>query len=80
MALEPLRRNASSWRREAVTYHRMHGTSSRWALAQRLRLLERNALAMIYKNYEAATLERVLPAAIALLLLRASTRIRNRQR
>jgi GT2 family glycosyltransferase len=59
---------------KAVTYHRLHGTSSRWAFAQRLRLLERNALAMIYKNYEAATLERVLPAAIGLLLLRATMR------
>ena len=58
----------------AVTYHRVHGTSSRWAFAHRTRLLERNALAMIYKNYEASTLERVLPAAIALLLLRATMR------
>jgi GT2 family glycosyltransferase len=56
----------------AVTYHRVHGTSSRWAFSQRLRLYERNALAMIYKNYEAATLQHVLPAAIALLLLRAT--------
>jgi len=58
----------------AVTYHRIHGTSSRWALAQRIRLLERNGLSIIYKNYEPSTLERVLPAAIALLLLRAFTR------
>ena len=55
---------------EAVTYHRLHGTSSRWAFAQRVRLLERNALAMIYKNYEAETLARVLPAAVALSLMR----------
>ena len=59
---------------KAVTYHRVHGTSSRWAFAHRTRLLERNALAMIYKNYEASTLERVFPAAIALLLLRATMR------
>jgi GT2 family glycosyltransferase len=58
----------------AVTYHRVHGTSSRWAFAHRTRLLERNALAMIYKNYETSTLERVFPAAIALLLLRATMR------
>ena len=58
----------------AVTYHRVHGTSSRSAFSQRLRLLERNALAMIYKNYEAATLQRVLPVAIGLLLLRATMR------
>jgi GT2 family glycosyltransferase len=57
----------------AVTYRRGHGSSSLWALAQRRRLYERNALATIYKHYESATLERVFPAAVALLLLRAST-------
>jgi GT2 family glycosyltransferase len=56
----------------AVTYHRVHGTSSRWAYTQRLRLFERNALSLIYKNYEMATLRRVFPAAIGLLLLRAT--------
>ena len=55
---------------KAVTYHRLHGTWGRWAFAPRLRLYERNALMMIYKNYEAATLERVLPVAIALSLAR----------
>ena len=55
---------------KAVTYHRLHGTSGGWAFAPRLRLYERNALMMIYKNYEAATLERVLPAAVALSLAR----------
>jgi GT2 family glycosyltransferase len=54
----------------AVTYHRLYGTSSRWAAAQRVRLFERNALAMIYKNYEAETLARILPAAVALSLMR----------
>lgn len=51
----------------AVTYRRGSNSSP---LARQSRLLERNALAMIYKNYEAGTLERVLPAAIALTLLR----------
>ena len=50
----------------AVTYRRPGRIVVAWASTQRLRLLERNALAMIYKNYEAATLERVLPVAIAL--------------
>lgn len=54
----------------AVTYHRLHGTAGRIAFAQRLRLYERNALAMLYKNYEDESLRRVLPAAIALSLLR----------
>ena len=65
--------------RTAVTY-RITGTSAtgsaaqQGSVAQHVRLAERNALAMIYKNYEAATLERVFPAAVALLLLRATMR------
>lgn len=55
---------------KAVTYHRLHGTAGKIAFAQRLRLYERNALAMIYKNYETETLRRVLPAAVALSLVR----------
>ncbi|MEO8259438.1 MAG: glycosyltransferase family 2 protein [Acidobacteriota bacterium] len=55
----------------AVTWHRGRGTASRWALAPRLRLYERNALAMIYKNYSDETLERVAPVAITLALSRA---------
>ncbi len=54
----------------AVTYHRLHGTASRIAFAQRLRLYERNALSMLFKNYEDETLRRVLPSAVALSLLR----------
>jgi GT2 family glycosyltransferase len=55
----------------AITYHRARGTSGRVALSSRLRLYERNALAMIVKNYEQATLDRVLPAAVALTAARA---------
>ena len=55
---------------KAVTYHRLHGTAGKIAFAQRLRLYERNALAMLYKNYEMDTLRRVLPAAVALSLVR----------
>lgn len=58
---------------QAVTYLRVHSSEPPWAEARRLRLLERNALAMIYKNYEAGTLVRVLPAAISLSLLRGLT-------
>jgi GT2 family glycosyltransferase len=54
----------------AIAYHRLHGTSGRMAFEPRLRLYERNALAMVYKNYEDETLRRVLPAAVALSLLR----------
>lgn len=59
---------------KAATYRRPRGASPRYALTQRLRLVERNALAMIYKNYDAPTLARIFPAAIALLLLRATMR------
>jgi GT2 family glycosyltransferase len=54
----------------AITYHRARGTSARLALSSRLRLYERNALAMIFKNYEQPTLDRVLPAAVALTAAR----------
>ena len=55
----------------AVTWHKGRGTAGRWALAPRLRLYERNALAMIYKNYSDETLARVAPVAITLALARA---------
>jgi GT2 family glycosyltransferase len=57
---------------DAVAYQRQPDAAPRWSAVQRLRLQERNALAMIYKNYEAATLDRVFPVAVALLLLRAT--------
>lgn len=59
----------------AVTYHRLHGTSGSMAVAQRLRLYERNALAMLVKNYEDHTLSRAFPAAVALSLYRALARL-----
>jgi GT2 family glycosyltransferase len=55
---------------QAVTYRRPKRASSSLSPLQRLRLRERNALAMIYKNYEEATLAGVLPVAVALCLLR----------
>lgn len=60
----------------AVTYHRLHGTSGSMAVAQRLRLYERNALAMLVKNYEDETLARAFPAAVALSLYRALARVK----
>jgi GT2 family glycosyltransferase len=59
---------------KAVTYRRGYDASSGSSRAQRLRICERNALSAIYKNYEAATLRRILPAAVGLLLLRALMR------
>lgn len=55
---------------QAITYHRLHGTTRTWAPAMRLRLYERNALATIFKNYGQDALARVLPAAVALTLQR----------
>ena len=55
----------------AVTWHKGRGTAGRWAMAPRLRLYERNALAMIYKNYSDQTLARVVPVAVTLALSRA---------
>lgn len=56
----------------ALTYHRGHGTSSRMPTAQVAVLYERNALYTIIKNYNEANLQRVLPAALLLLVRRAA--------
>ncbi|HEX6289872.1 MAG TPA: glycosyltransferase [Herpetosiphonaceae bacterium] len=53
---------------EAVVYHRSHGTSSTMYGHQVRTLLERNALMTIIKNYDDEHLQRVLPAALLLLL------------
>ena len=55
----------------AIVYHRQHGTVRRMTEAQRFFLYERNALFSIYKNYEDATLDRILPAAVVLAQQRA---------
>ena len=62
---------------ESCSRHRLSLIAARlvpseWNLPPetRTRLLERNALAMIFKNYSPETLERILPAAVALSLMR----------
>ncbi len=55
---------------EARAMHRKHATSSRMYGHQLRRLIERNALATIIKNYDEATLSRVLGAALLLQLRR----------
>jgi len=55
---------------EAIAFHRHHGSgmeASRWRT-----LLERNALASLYKNYDDGNLAVVLPAARALAEARAA--------
>ncbi len=54
----------------AIVYHLHHGTSREWKASARL-CYERNALINIFKLYEPATLERVLPAAVILAVERA---------
>ncbi|MDQ3974044.1 MAG: glycosyltransferase [Actinomycetota bacterium] len=49
-------------------YHRHHGTIERFGYARERYLLERNALATIFKNYGDDTLARTLPATILLTL------------
>jgi GT2 family glycosyltransferase len=53
----------------AVAYHQHHG--SRLDADRRTRLLERNALASVMKNYDDANLAAVLPAALLLIEARA---------
>jgi GT2 family glycosyltransferase len=55
----------------SIVYHRHHGTSGRWPEPPRVRLLERNAMRMLYTHLERETLERVLPAALLLSIDRA---------
>src|SRR5579884_2583120 len=54
----------------AIAYHRGHATAARLPRHQLRVLYERNALYTILKNYEAATLARVLPAALLLAVQR----------
>ena len=55
----------------SVVYHKGHGTAGRLGGEKRRLLYERNALLTIIKNYEEENLDRVLPAALLLLLQRA---------
>ena len=59
---------------KAISYHRMHGTSSRFPEHQRLKLYERNALRSVLKNYGDDLLAQVLAPALLLLIKRAMTR------
>ncbi|OLF08279.1 glycosyltransferase [Actinophytocola xanthii] len=75
------RMNLRGWRVRYVptslTFHRHHASMSKVDTpdnARELFLLERNALAALYKNLSDATLARVLPAALALAVRRATAR------
>ncbi|MEX2620951.1 MAG: glycosyltransferase [Egibacteraceae bacterium] len=51
-------------------YHRHHGTIERFGYARERYLLERNALATVFKNYGDDQLARALPGTLVLALLR----------
>ncbi|ANN20499.1 glycosyl transferase [Amycolatopsis orientalis] len=75
------RLNLRGWRvryvPESLTYHKHHATMSTVDAPDSGRetfLLERNALAALYKNLSDETLARALPAALALAVRRATAR------
>ncbi|QWF79264.1 glycosyltransferase [Amycolatopsis sp. CA-230715] len=75
------RLNLRGWRvryvPESVAFHRHHATMSEVDAPETGRetfLLERNALAALYKNLSDETLAKVLPAALALAVRRATAR------
>ncbi|OZM75328.1 glycosyl transferase [Amycolatopsis antarctica] len=75
------RLNLRGWRvryvPESLAYHRHHGTMSAIDAPETGRetfLLERNALAALYKNLSDETLAKALPAALALTVRRATAR------
>ena len=56
----------------AVAFHHHHGTASRFQPYQLNMLRERNALYTIFKNYGDEALATVLPAALLLVVKRAT--------
>jgi GT2 family glycosyltransferase/glycosyltransferase involved in cell wall biosynthesis len=75
------RLNLRGWRvryePRSLAYHRHHASMSKVDgedNARELYLLERNALAALYKNVSDATLAKALPAALALAVRRATAR------
>ena len=72
------RMNLRGWRVRyepaSLTFHRHHASMSSIDHSRELYLLERNALAALYKNFSDDTLAKVLPAALALVVRRATAR------
>jgi GT2 family glycosyltransferase/glycosyltransferase involved in cell wall biosynthesis len=58
----------------SVAYHRHHASVAGSGQFREYYLLERNALIMLYKNLEQSTLDKVLPAALALAIRRGTAR------
>ncbi|WP_220037493.1 MULTISPECIES: glycosyltransferase [unclassified Curtobacterium] len=55
----------------SIVYHKHHGSMKSFGEYREMYLLERNALHMLYKNLDDASLGTILPAALALLARRA---------
>ncbi|MCP2258650.1 Glycosyltransferase, GT2 family [Streptoalloteichus tenebrarius] len=72
------RLNLRGWRvryePRSLTFHRHHGSMGGVHSAREFYLLERNALATLYKNLSDESLAKVLPAALALAVRRATAR------
>jgi GT2 family glycosyltransferase/glycosyltransferase involved in cell wall biosynthesis len=72
------RMNLRGWRvryePSSLTFHKHHASMSSIDHSRELYLLERNALAALYKNFSDDTLAKVLPAALALVVRRATAR------
>src|SRR5207248_8781200 len=72
------RLNLRGWRvryePRSVAYHRHHASMAEVSSAREHYLLERNALATLYKNVSDDTLAKVLPAALALAVRRSTAR------
>ncbi|WP_277955035.1 glycosyltransferase [Saccharopolyspora soli] len=72
------RLNLRGWRvryePRSLTFHRHHASMAEVSSAREHYLLERNALATLYKNVSEETLAKALPAAMALAVRRATAR------
>ncbi|KAA2261004.1 glycosyltransferase [Solihabitans fulvus] len=72
------RLNLRGWRVRfepaSLAYHKHHASMSTVDTSRELFLLERNALAALYKNLSDETLAKALPAALALSVRRATAR------
>ncbi|MEU4801894.1 glycosyltransferase [Actinosynnema sp. NPDC023587] len=72
------RLNLRGWRVRyeptSLTYHKHHASMSTVDASREFFLLERNALAALYKNVSDETLAKALPAALALVVRRATAR------
>ncbi|SFS40568.1 glycosyltransferase [Saccharopolyspora flava] len=72
------RLNLRGWRvryePRSLTFHRHHASMAEVSSSREHYLLERNALAALYKNVSEETLAKALPAAMALAVRRATAR------